>query len=96
MLQDYSGDNCIQYRVGGDEFIILYFKCDEESLQSQIKIMKDKLKEAGYSCAFGYALKKVYDNLLEVVKIADGLMYKDKALMKEEMLKNGEILHTRD
>ena len=58
--------------------------------------MKDKLGETGYSCAFGYAIKNEYDDILETVKLADELMYKDKALMKEEMLKKGETLHTRE
>jgi len=96
ILQDYSGDNCIQYRVGGDEFVILYFKADEETLKYNIRKMKEKLEETEYSCAFGYALKSEDEDILEALKRSDEVMYKDKEEMKEEMLKRGKILHTRD
>lgn len=96
IIQDYSGKYAIQYRVGGDEFIVLYKKATEESLINNIKVMKAELEKTEYSCAFGYAIRKETSNLQSMIVEADEKMFIDKELLKEEKAKKGETLNLRD
>ena len=74
ILVDNSGRGTV-YRVGGDEFIILYFDQEERELISAIKRMREKLAETEYSCAFGYAMKGALDHVDDAVTLADSRMY---------------------
>jgi diguanylate cyclase (GGDEF)-like protein len=76
-------------RVGGDEFILLLSRTDEQSANLIIKQIRKELqlktKEASYilSLALGAATKySVEQDLDEVIDRADSLMYKDKNLIK--------------
>lgn len=81
------------YRVGGDEFVIFYTNINEEELVKNIELMKEKLSEVSYSCAFGYSMK--LDNIENMIREADLNMFKDKALTKEKILKSGGEVHNR-
>ncbi|MBP5407636.1 MAG: diguanylate cyclase [Bacilli bacterium] len=81
---EFAGEKSRVYRIGGDEFIILYSKIDERDLQDRIRVMIDKLQETRYVCAFGYAMKKGRTNIEEVVRLADQRMYENKAKLKQQ------------
>ena len=71
------------YRVGGDEFVIIYNNLSESEVIKNVEDMKNVLSQTEYSCAFGYAMKEektAHDTLIE----ADEAMYKDKKNMKKE------------
>ncbi len=88
ILFTYAGNHSYVYRTGGDEFIIFYTKTNEEQVIEYIKTMKEKLAETEFECAFGYAEKRQFDDIQDVITVADRFMYYDKAKMKAEKKNN--------
>lgn len=92
LLKKHSRETDILIRIGGDEFVGIYFEIDKDSLISKMKIinenLKDRMKDMGIisKCGFAYGLvkfpeeSKVFD---ELIKIADQRMYIKKKEMKE-------------
>ena len=70
------------YRIGGDEFVILYFRVDVEAVRKVISKMREKIESAKYRCAFGYTMIEKNMNIDEAAAIADKMMYINKAEMK--------------
>ena len=95
ILRDHSGRHGRPYRVGGDEFMIFYFNADEREIDDAISVMRAKLEETPYRCAFGYAMKGQLDQLHDVICISDERMYENKAEMKRQTLEQGGTLHGR-
>ena len=78
ILMDYSGSKGIAYRTGGDEFIILYVRTNEDEIKEIIAKMKEELSKTLYTCAFGYATCGMLDDIKQAIKTADNQMYVDK------------------
>ena len=70
------------YRIGGDEFIILYQLVNETIVKSRIGLMKTELSRTEYSCSFGYAMNDHKTNIKDLIIKADENMYKDKEAVK--------------
>ena len=70
------------YRIGGDEFVILYTNAEEEAIIENIKNMRSGIEEAKYSCAFGYSMKSPDETIKEVLRRSDEKMYINKVEMK--------------
>lgn len=83
------------YRVGGDEFIILYFDKTEEFVKEDIKAMRDALSKTRYVCAFGYCMVDKDSDFDALLREADKAMYADKAAIKQAILAAGGKLHRR-
>ena len=79
ILNKYSNSNRV-YRVGGDEFIILYRHTSEEEIKKYIYNMEEELAKTEYSCAFGFSMYK--ENVEDTIKKADEMMYDNKQKMK--------------
>ena len=73
---------CRFYRMGGDEFEILY----PNATYSDVELTANKLKEAvakrGYSIAIGFGEYKKGMDFDNVFREVDAMMYEDKARMK--------------
>ncbi len=82
ILSDYCGKGGFVYRVGGDEFVIVYKGVKEAKIVETISVMKDRLAGTAYSCAFGYAMRKSNESINTAVKNSDQMMYLNKAIMK--------------
>lgn len=82
VLLEKCGNGGRAYRIGGDEFIILYTNTPEEDIIKNIETMRASLGETLYSCAFGYVMCKQYDTIEAALKEADQKMYEDKARIK--------------
>ena len=95
ILMDHCGVGGIVYRVGGDEFIILYTNTGEEKVAKAVEKMREKIGETAYSCAFGYAIAKEGRPIDDVLSEADEKMYLDKANIKALKRAHGEALHDR-
>ena len=68
------------YRIGGDEFIIVCKKTNEEDLVKLAEEIKNKVSETKYSISIGYSYNDSPNkDLEEMVKISDQMMYADKA-----------------
>ncbi len=96
ILAKYCGKKGAVYRVGGDEFIILFYGGGEAEAKSCIEKMRQKLAETSYSCAFGYAEKKMIDSVERTLVIADKRMFEDKAAIKKACKEKGITIHMRD
>lgn len=84
ILNNTTRKTDIAGRVGGDEFLIIMPKTDEETAE-RLKIRINKacscvtVNSAIVSVAVGYAAKSAPDQDIETIKInAENLMYKDK------------------
>ena len=84
IMSIYCGKGALVYRIGGDEFVILYLNASEETVTNAISTMQTKMAETEYMCAFGFAMKKPYDSVFDVLKTSDEMMYVNKALIKKE------------
>ena len=83
------------YRVGGDEFLILYFDKSEEYVLEDIKTMREALARTKYICAFGYHLLDKDADFDAALREADKAMYADKSAIKQGILAAGGKLHRR-
>ena len=95
IMMDNCGKGGTAYRVGGDEFVILYMNVSEADITDAISTMQEKMSETEYMCAFGYAMRKPFDSLYDKLKTSDEMMYLNKALIKKEypiekLIKNKE------
>lgn len=85
-INETCPDDCIAARWSGDEFIIIIFNTAEEEIDGFFKIINQKFlaqcsKAIKPSISFGYEMKKRADqNILDVLKAAEGSMYKYKYL----------------
>jgi diguanylate cyclase (GGDEF)-like protein len=75
-----TNNNHLVYRLGGDEFIIICRKTNEEELKALVERIKESVSNTKYSCAIGYS----YDgneskDIEDMAKESDKMMYKDKA-----------------
>lgn len=73
---------CNLYRTGGDEFMVLCFKYDPDTLEDIVIQMKEEISKTPYKCAMGLALLNENEDLDHVCARADAIMYEDKAKIK--------------
>ena len=78
-------------RIGGDEFAVLLSRTDHDAVMAAIQRVKAceidrNLGEFARSLSLGAATAAHPDELLETMKVADRLMYKDKAERKRQHL----------
>ena len=70
------------YRIGGDEFAILYTNKKEDDVIKDIELMRSELSKTKYVCAFGYEMVKDKD-IHGAMKLADREMYSNKSKLKD-------------
>ena len=80
------------YRMGGDEFLAIYRKTDEKVVIRDIRRVHDACERHGEGkeyvpeLAIGYAISdEKYDSLRNVLRVADYMMYRNKAEIKREV-----------
>ncbi len=66
------------YRVGGDEFVIVVKDWANEDFADRIDLLKQKMKEKKVSVSLGMLWKPTIDNLEQMLKQADFIMYEEK------------------
>lgn len=84
IMAENCGSEGTPYRIGGDEFIILYSDTTEEMIKQYIAVMRSKTTDASYTCAFGYAMILPGESPFDAVKRSDMEMYANKAELKKE------------
>ena len=67
------------YRIGGDEFAILFFGPNEASVGKTVQQACEGVKRAGYSLSAGYAMRSGSEHPQDMLLISDRNMYADKA-----------------
>ena len=92
LLKKHSREKDILIRIGGDEFVGIFFEIDKDLLISKMKIINEELKtrmndmEVTGQYGFAYGLvgfPKESQILDDFIKIADDRMYVKKREMKE-------------
>ena len=80
------------YRMGGDEFLAIYRKVDEKVVIRDVKRVQEACAKEkdhrGYTpeLAIGYAISDPkYTTLRDVLRVADYMMYRNKADLKREI-----------
>lgn len=70
----------IAYRIGGDEFMLLFIHCNEEEIRQAIMSFLDEMWRVGLSVAIGLATKQECgDSMEEMIRVSDQRMYEDKS-----------------
>ncbi len=75
------------YRIGGDEFAVIYVSPDDEAVQAEIERVRaacDRYKDSPIplSIAMGYASGEFSPHYMDIYNEADGIMYEDKQAIK--------------
>lgn len=78
-ISEVTDRTSMAYRIGGDEFVILFFNDSEDEIIRAEQQIKDTVTKYGYSVSIGYSLRKTDVDLEETIKISDERMYEDKA-----------------
>lgn len=84
VMKEYCGKKGLAYRIGGDEFVILYLNAKEEEIVESINRIKENMDKTPYSCAYGYEMRERKESIEYVVRVSDQKMYDNKALIKEK------------
>lgn len=74
-----ADERTLAYRIGGDEFIIIFLHSDEKVIADVEKKITGDINAAGYSISTGYAVRGDEDAVDDVVRKSDDRMYKAKA-----------------
>lgn len=66
------------YRIGGDEFVILYEGVEEEVFHDNVQLLKNNFLSSQCHIAIGYKWNGSCERIQDMIKGADELMYQDK------------------
>ena len=67
------------YRIGGDEFVILFFHTNEENVRRSTEQIVESITKHGYSVSAGYSMREANEDLEETIRKSDSRMYENKA-----------------
>ena len=73
---------CRFYRMGGDEFEILFPSASRSEVERMLGKINDAVTRKGYSIAIGYGEYRKGMDFDELFREVDAMMYEDKARMK--------------
>ncbi len=71
------------YRMGGDEFTILFPETSEEGATMVMREISKEVVQGGYQVAWGLAYYKPHSNFEEAFNLSDERMYQNKKQMKQ-------------
>ena len=74
-----AGRTVIPYRMGGDEFAILFLRENEYVVQAVLQQIQTKVKDAGLGLSVGYAVRTQNETINELHQLADQKMYVEKS-----------------
>ena len=78
-ISEVTNQDTLAYRIGGDEFILLFFHNDEEKICRAQEQIRMSVSGNGYSISAGHAMRNAGENLDDTIKESDSRMYEDKA-----------------
>lgn len=86
VIKQYTGVNANFYRVGGDEFMILCYKMNENDVKKMIQGIQSSMMKTDYRCAIGYSMMSDNVKFDVACQKADNFMYENKHHMKKDVL----------
>ena len=78
-MKAVSGRDIFTYRIGGDEFVILFFGMKEDDVTAAISRVRENIVKAGCSVSAGCVMREKGSDLEETIRESDSRMYADKA-----------------
>ena len=78
-INEVTDQDTLAYRVGGDEFIILFFHDDEKKICSAEEQIRENVSRSGYSISAGHAMRGSGEKLDDTIRESDSRMYENKA-----------------
>ena len=78
-ISEVTNHDTLAYRIGGDEFLILFFHDHEEKVCQVEEQIKESVSREGYSISSGHAMRDSGGNPEDVIRVSDSRMYEDKA-----------------
>ena len=78
-LRDAQDPDVRTYRIGGDEFVMLFFRGDESLVRMKLEQVRDGVEKAGYSVAYGYAMRGENEDTESLIVRSDMKMFEEKA-----------------
>lgn len=82
IVQDQLPRHCFLYRMGGDEFAVLFTEKDYESCLEIVKGIRREMGKTPYSVAIGISKWDMSKPFQSIYNQADQLMYEDKKRLK--------------
>ncbi len=78
-LRSVASRRIFAYRIGGDEFMLLFQHCTEEEIQQALLDFREEMWKVGMSVSIGYAAKGSENTAIEeLIRASDQRMYMDK------------------
>lgn len=78
-LRSITGRKVFAYRIGGDEFMVLFLRSGEEEVRKTLVKFLDKVDQTGLSVSVGVAVRQNgQDSLEQMIRSSDMYMYEDK------------------
>ena len=79
-LQEIRNNRILPYRIGGDEFAILFIHQEEDTVKQVMKDLKQRVQARGYFISTGYTMRGLSSaSVQDLIRWADEKMYADKA-----------------
>ena len=78
-LRESTDPDVRSYRIGGDEFVILFARKDEISVREYVHKIRDSVNAAGLSVAYGYVMREKNESTEELLRRSDLKMFERKA-----------------
>lgn len=84
------------YRIGGDEFVILYLKIEEDVFYDGVKSLEKNFENSQCHIALGAKWSATTDNIQDVIRFADEAMYADKKDYYQGQRESKRYRHNND
>ena len=80
-LRSVMSRKILAYRVGGDEFAVLFLRCTEDEVQQALSDFQNEMWRVALPVAIGYAVRtEENESPEELFRLSDKRMYEDKRL----------------
>lgn len=84
------------YRIGGDEFVIIYVDITKESFYDNVQLLKNAFEKSKCQAAIGCRWNEECTHIQDIIKEADELMYDDKKRFYQGHHATGRYRHNND
>lgn len=84
------------YRIGGDEFVIIYVDITEECFYDSVQLLKNDFENSKCQIAIGCKWNRQSSHIQDIIKAADEMMYADKKRFYQGHHTTARYRHTND
>lgn len=95
IMKKSAGSNYL-YRIGGDEFVIIYIDITEGGFYDNVQLLKNAFEKSKCQTAIGCKWNEDCSHIQDIVKEADELMYHDKKRFYQGHHATGRYRHNND